>query len=61
VEADQPGDLVCLDTFYFGELKGVGMVWQLTACDAACSLAIAQIVPAVSAVANDGVPDHKAA
>jgi transposase InsO family protein len=51
VEADQPGDLVCLDSFYIGKLKGVGRVWQLTACDAACSFAIAQIVPAVTAAA----------
>lgn len=41
VEAKQPGDLVCLDTFYIGNLKGVGKVWQYTACDAACSFAVA--------------------
>jgi transposase InsO family protein len=28
---------VCLDTFYIGNLKGVGKVWQITACDAATS------------------------
>jgi hypothetical protein len=36
VAAEQPGELVCLDTFYLGKLKGVGKVWQVTACDAAC-------------------------
>jgi len=41
VEAHRPGDLVCLDAFYLGKLKGVGKVWQLTACDAACSFGIA--------------------
>jgi transposase InsO family protein len=43
VEAKRPGDLVCLDTFYIGQLKGVGKVWQYTACDAASSFAIAML------------------
>jgi transposase len=34
VDAQEPGELVCLDTFYIGRLKGVGKVWQITACDA---------------------------
>jgi len=34
VAASQPPELVCLDTFYIGQLKGVGKVWQVTACDA---------------------------
>ena len=51
VAAEQPGDLVCLDTFYLGKLKGVGKVWQVTACDAACSYGAAQILPALSATA----------
>jgi transposase InsO family protein len=37
VEAAVPGELVCLDCFYVGKLKGVGKVWQITACDAATS------------------------
>jgi transposase InsO family protein len=54
IEAERPGDLVCLDSFYIGKLKGVGRVWQLTACDAATSYGIAQVVrgtprPAVGA------------
>ena len=44
IEARQPGDLVSLDSFYVGHLKGVGRVWQLTACDAACSYGIAQVI-----------------
>jgi transposase InsO family protein len=42
---------MCLDTFYLGKLKGVGKVWQVTACDAACSYGAAQILPALSATA----------
>ncbi len=49
IEAEHPGDLVCLDSFYIGRLKGVGKVWQLTACDAACSFAVARIVPQATA------------
>lgn len=43
VRADQPGDLLSLDTFYVGRLKGVGKVWQITACDAACSYGWARV------------------
>jgi len=43
VQAEKPGELVCLDTFYIGKLKGVGKVWQMTACDAANSFAMAEI------------------
>jgi transposase len=31
VEATAPGQLVCLDTFYIGQLKGVCKAWQITA------------------------------
>ncbi len=44
LEAARPGDLVCLDRFDLGKLKGVGKLWQLTACDAATSYGIAQVV-----------------
>ncbi len=44
VAAERPGDLVCLDSFYIGKLKGVGKLWQLTACDAAASYGIAQVI-----------------
>ncbi len=48
VEAAQPAELFCLDTFYIGKLKGVGKVWQITACDAASSYGVARILPALS-------------
>lgn len=51
VHADQPGELVSIDTFYIGKLKGVGKVWQITACDAACSYGVAGLLPAFTAEA----------
>ena len=51
IQATKPGELVCLDTFYIGKLKGVGKVWQYTACDAACSFAVAQVSREFSAAA----------
>jgi transposase InsO family protein len=51
VEATEPGQLVCLDTFYIGNLKGVGKVWQITACDAATSYGLAGLLPAHDAAA----------
>jgi len=44
LEADQPGDLLSLDLFYVGKLKGVGKVWQITACAVATSYGWAQVV-----------------
>ena len=44
VVAERPGDLCSLDSFYIGKLKGVGKVWQLTACDCASSYGWARIV-----------------
>jgi len=43
VRAEQPGELLSLDTFYVGRWKGVGTVWQITACDAACSYGWARV------------------
>jgi transposase InsO family protein len=51
VEATEPGPLVCLDTFYIGNLKGVGKVWPMTACDAATSYGLAGLLPAHDAAA----------
>src|SRR5207249_4555458 len=51
VEAKEPGELVCLDTFYIGNLKAVGKVWQITACDAATSCGLAGLLPAHDAAA----------
>jgi Helix-turn-helix domain/Integrase core domain len=44
VAAKRPGDLLCLDTFYVGKLKGVGKVWQITGCDAASSFGWARLI-----------------
>jgi transposase len=41
--AARPGDLVALDSFYIGNLKGVGPVWQLTAVDTATRWAICHV------------------
>ena len=42
--AARPGDVVALDGFYIGNLKGVGPVWQLTAVDTATRLAMVWII-----------------
>src|SRR3954447_25150826 len=42
--AVDPGQQVCLDTFYVGKLKGVGAVWQLTAVDVATRWAVVRMV-----------------
>ena len=41
--AARPGDLVALDSFSIGKLKGVGPVWQLTAVDTATRWAICAV------------------
>ncbi len=42
--AARPGDLVAVDSFYIGNLKGVGKVYQLTAIDTATRWAIIMII-----------------
>jgi transposase InsO family protein len=42
--AARPGDLVALDSFYVGNLKGVGKVYQLTAIDTATRWAVIMII-----------------
>lgn len=42
--ASHPGQVVALDAFYVGRLKGVGAVWQLTAVDIATRIAVVQLV-----------------
>ncbi|HVA05789.1 MAG TPA: DDE-type integrase/transposase/recombinase [Acidimicrobiales bacterium] len=39
-----PGELVCLDSFYIGKLKGVGKVYQLTAIDVFTRWAVVMVV-----------------
>jgi transposase InsO family protein len=41
--AARPGDLVALDSFFIGNLKGVGPVWQLTAVDTATRWAVCEV------------------
>jgi transposase InsO family protein len=56
--AARPGDLVALDSFYVGNLKGVGKIWQFTAVDthtrwAVVDLAVGEHTAAAAAVFLD--------
>jgi len=42
--AARPGDLVALDSFYVGKLKGVGTVWQFTAVDTHTRWAVVDLI-----------------
>ena len=44
IGSDVPGEEVFFDTFYVGQLKGVGKVWQLSAVDGASSFGIARVI-----------------
>jgi transposase InsO family protein len=45
IDVDRPGELVGIDSFYVGRLKGTnGAIWQLTAIDVASSFAWADLV-----------------
>ncbi len=45
IEVERPGELVGIDCFYVGRLKGTnGAIWQLTAIDVASSFAWAELV-----------------
>jgi len=45
IEVDRPGELVGIDCFYVGRLRGTeGAIWQLTAIDIASSFAWAELV-----------------
>jgi hypothetical protein len=46
--AYEPGECVCLDSFYIGNLRDVGKVWQITAGDAATSYGVAAILSALT-------------
>ena len=58
IQADSPGELVGVDTFYIGCLKGVGRVYQMTACDCATSFAWARLYTAKSAAAAIDFLEH---
>jgi transposase InsO family protein len=42
--AAKPGDLVAIDSFYIGNLKGVGKVYQLTAVDTCTRWAMVKLI-----------------
>ncbi len=44
IGSEVPGEELFFDTFYVGQLKGVGKVWQLSAVDGASSFGIARVV-----------------
>lgn len=55
IDVDRPGELVGIDCFYVGRLKGTeGAIWQLTAIDIRSSFAWAELV-----VAKQGNPTAK--
>jgi transposase InsO family protein len=55
IEAERPGELVGMDCFYVGRLRGTeGAVWQLTAIDVCSSFAWAELV-----VCREGNPTAK--
>ena len=57
--ASHPGQVVALDAFYVGKLKGVGAVWQLTAVDIATRVAVVQLVVGDKTAAGTALlPDH---
>lgn len=58
IQAEKPGDLVCVDLFYVGCLKGVGRIYQMTACDAASSFAWARLYTEKSAEAACDFLEH---
>jgi hypothetical protein len=54
-----PGGLVAMDSFYVGNLKGVGKVYQLTAIDTATRWAVIMIIAGVpNAAATIRFVDH---
>lgn len=55
IDVDRPGELVGIDCFYVGRLRGTeGKIWQLTAIDIASSFAWAELV-----VCKQGNPTAK--
>lgn len=57
--ASAPGQVVSLDAFYVGRLKGVGAVWQMTAVDVATRIAVVKLfVGEKTAAVAAGFLDH---
>lgn len=42
IESSAPGELLCMDTFWFN-IRGVGKLWQYTACDSYSSFGWAKV------------------
>jgi transposase len=61
IDVDRPGELVGIDCFYVGRLRGTeGAIWQLTAIDVASSFAWAELVVCKrTAPQNQGHPSTK--
>jgi transposase len=58
IDVERPGELVGIDCFYVGCLKGTaGSIWQLTAIDIASSFAWAELV--ICKQSNPGSPSAK--
>jgi transposase InsO family protein len=58
IHADLPGDLVGIDTFYVGCLKGVGRIYQMTGCDTATSFGWARLYTDKSAFSAIDFVEH---
>lgn len=58
VESHNPGDLVCIDTFWLN-IKNLGKVYQFTACDAYSSYGWAKVYPELNSDSSiDFVKNH---
>jgi len=58
IEAQSPGELVGLDTFYVGCLKGIGRIYQMTGCDTATSFGWAKLYTDKSAASSINFLKH---
>ena len=60
IDVDRPGELVGIDCFYVGRLKGTkGAIWQLSAIDVASSFGWAELV--ICKQSNPGNPGNPSA
>lgn len=58
IHAENPGELVGIDTFYVGCLKGVGRIYQMTGCDTATSFGWAKLYTDKSAFSAIDFVEH---
>jgi transposase len=60
IDVERPGELVGIDCFYVGRLRGTnGAIWQLTAIDVASSFGWAELVVCKATPGNPGNPSAK--